>query len=451
MRVDALVAEIGSTTTVVNVFTNLRSGTPRFLGQGVSETTVLEGDVNRGLEAAIADAEKTLGSSFTWDEMFATSSAAGGLRMTVHGLVYDMTVRAAREAALGSGAVLVGITAGKLTEEDLSSIREAAPKMVLVAGGVDYGEKETALFNVKKLLPLLDDIPLVYAGNVENQREIGRLATDAGVEVRFAENVYPSIDQLNVLPTRQAVQEVFEKHIVHAPGMASIRELVDGPIMPTPGAVMAAAELVYDLFGDTIVFDVGGATTDVHSVTEGSEEMRKIQTAPEPFAKRTVEGDLGVFINRRHVLDAMRDDERKKRFGEKENELFAIGPIPQSESDIRLVEALAANCLEIALTRHAGRLEERFLPGGRIYTAVGRDLTSIKAIVGTGGPLSRLPSRGKLLADLRRPAGGKFLSPPEDAAVFIDRDYIMASLGVLAVRYPEAASSLLRETLTKGE
>lgn len=448
MKIDALVAEIGSTTTVVNVFTDLKSGNPRFLGQGVAATSVEQGDVNVGVKAAIADIERALGAPLRWQEMFATSSAAGGLRMSVHGLVYDMTVRAAREAALGSGAVLVQVTAGKLTASDLEAIREAAPKMVLVAGGVDYGEKETALFNIKALLPLLKDIPLVYAGNIENQRAIKKLADDASLEVRFAENVYPAIDQLNVLPTRQAVQDVFERHIVHAPGMTSIRDLVDGPIMPTPGAVMAAAELVYDVFGDTVVFDVGGATTDVHSVTDGSEEMRAIQTAPEPFAKRTVEGDLGVFVNRQHVFQALPEDKRRDLT---EANVVALEPIPQTEKDRQLVEALTAHCLAVALERHAGRVEERYLPGGRVFTAVGRDLTAVKAIVGTGGALTRLPRRVKLLADLRRPVGGKRLFPPEDAKVYIDRDYIMASLGVLAVRYPEAARALLRETLTKGD
>ena len=50
--------------------------------------------------------------------MLATSSAAGGLRMTVHGLVYDMTVRC-KEAALGAGGIIKMVTAGKLRRTDL--------------------------------------------------------------------------------------------------------------------------------------------------------------------------------------------------------------------------------------------------------------------------------------------------------------------------------------------
>ena len=50
-----------------------------------------------------------------------------------------MTVRAAREAALGSGAVLRLATAGKLRRSDLAQVREIDPRIIMVAGGVDFG------------------------------------------------------------------------------------------------------------------------------------------------------------------------------------------------------------------------------------------------------------------------------------------------------------------------
>ena len=45
MKVDVLVAEIGSTTTVVNAFKDLDSENPVFWAQGQAPTSVLEGDV----------------------------------------------------------------------------------------------------------------------------------------------------------------------------------------------------------------------------------------------------------------------------------------------------------------------------------------------------------------------------------------------------------------------
>ena len=53
MKVDVLVAEIGSTTTVVNAFHGLNDPCPQFLGQGQAPTSVLQGDVCVGLQGAI--------------------------------------------------------------------------------------------------------------------------------------------------------------------------------------------------------------------------------------------------------------------------------------------------------------------------------------------------------------------------------------------------------------
>ncbi|MCF0144439.1 MAG: glutamate mutase L, partial [Firmicutes bacterium] len=76
MKVDVLVAEIGSTTTVVNAFKNIDSDNPEFWAQGQAPTSVLEGDVRVGLNGAIEDLCRKKGiDSLEYDEMLATSSA----------------------------------------------------------------------------------------------------------------------------------------------------------------------------------------------------------------------------------------------------------------------------------------------------------------------------------------------------------------------------------------
>ncbi len=128
MKINVLVAEIGSTTTVVNAFNDIGSPCPKFIGQGQFPTTVLNGDVTVGLKGAVEDLRNNLNQDeIQYDEMLATSSAAGGLRMTVHGLVYDMTVRAAKEAALGAGGIIKMVTAGKLRRTDLKKITRNKP------------------------------------------------------------------------------------------------------------------------------------------------------------------------------------------------------------------------------------------------------------------------------------------------------------------------------------
>ena len=250
MKINLLVAEIGSTTTVINAFDDINSPCPKFLGQGQAPTSVAAGDVNIGLREAIDDFVKNLNiDRVDYDELIATSSAAGGLRMTVHGLVYDMTVKAAKEAALGAGANIQNITAGRLRKSDLRKIKEIKPNIILIAGGVDYGERDTALHNAELIAEMDIEIPIIYAGNIENHEEVKDLFSDKRSELYIVENVYPKIDQLNIEPTRRVIQQVFEKHIIHAAGMQKVREMVNGPIMPTPGAVMEAARLYMKKLG----------------------------------------------------------------------------------------------------------------------------------------------------------------------------------------------------------
>jgi len=448
MRISVLVAEIGSTTTVVNAFDRITSPCPEFIGQGQAPTSVLDGDVTVGLRGALEDLKNNLGEAeLLWDEFLATSSAAGGLRMTVHGLVYDMTVRASREAALGAGAIIKHVTAGKLRRTDLKKLEEIRPNIILIAGGVDYGERETALHNFEMIASMKLGIPVIYAGNIENQDEVRLISEETGTRLYIVENVYPKVDILNVEPTRKVIQEVFEEHIIHAPGMSNVRDMVNGPIIPTPGAVMEAAKLLKEHIGDLIVFDVGGATTDVHSVTEGSEEINLMLISPEPLAKRTVEGDLGVYVNLAHIVEKIGLENLKSEFQDTEELIKSIKSIPGTDREIKFVERITKEAVLTSLERHAGRIRYLYGPSGKKTVAEGKDLTNVKYIIGTGGALTRLPGRNEILNAVGLYGKGMGLYPGKEARVLIDNDYIMSSLGVLSRRFPEAALKLMKNSL----
>ena len=448
MKVNVLVAEIGSTTTVLNAFNGIGTENPAFIGQGQAPTTVLEGDVTIGLKGAIESLKENLqADTLTWDDMLATSSAAGGLKMTVHGLVYDMTVRAAKEAALGAGGIIKMITAGRLRRTDLKKIKEVNPNIILVAGGVDYGERDTALYNMEMILSMALNIPIIYAGNIENQEEVRLMCEEANNQLYIVENVYPKIDTLVVEPTRKVIQDAFEEHIIHAPGMAKVRDLIKGPIIPTPGAVMEAAKVLKEEIGDLIIFDVGGATTDLHSVTEGSSEINSILISPEPEAKRTVEGDLGVFVNLDHVVEKIGIDNLKKEFPDLEELLENYNPIPKTDREKQFVERLAKEAVLTSLERHAGHLRYFYTASGKKTLAEGKDLTAIKYIIGTGGALTRLPKRKEVLELVKTHGKEEELYPTEVAKVLIDEDYILSSLGVLSKSYYEDALRLMKKSL----
>lgn len=454
MKFDCLVAEIGSTTTVINAFNDIHTEDPKFVCQGQAPTSVYDGDVNIGLLQAIDDMKNKIGvEELEYDKLLATSSAAGGLKMTVHGLVYDMTAKAAKEAALGAGANLHLVTSGRLRRTDIKKINEIQPNIILIAGGVNYGERDTALYNAEIISNLDFNVPVIYAGNIENQEEIKLIFEEAGKEdlLYVVENVYPVIDTINVEPTRRVIHDVFEKHIIHAPGMEEIKKLVTGQIVPTPGAVMEASKLLKEDIGDLMTVDVGGATTDIHSVTEGSEEINRILLSPEPVAKRTVEGDLGVYVNMENIVKLIGDqkiiealDISKEQYdGLIEN----FKPIPKTDLEKQFVELLAREATVVSAHRHAGGFRDLFASGGKKTLAEGKDLTSIKYILGTGGALTRLPNRIEILKEIAKSNKGDKLLPNREAEILIDNDYIMASLGVLSKEYKAAALRLLKKSI----
>src|SRR4051794_33043936 len=96
---------------------------------------------------------------------------------------------------------------------------------------------------------------------------------------------------------------MFLEHVIggkHLSRRADFRQMVQGA---TPDIVLTAVELLASGLdesrpgaGDVVVVDVGGATTDVHSVVEVDAEEAQLSrevVATTPLT-RTVEGDLGM-------------------------------------------------------------------------------------------------------------------------------------------------------------
>ena len=172
-----------------------------------------------------------------------------------------------------------------------------------------------------------------------------------------------------------------------------------------------------------------------------------ILRSPEPFAKRTVEGDLGVFVNRKNIIEQLSERELEESFPDRYYYLQNSKEIPTEPGEIDFVERLAKACCKLALNRHAGIMTELYTAHGRKITAQGKDLTAVKTIIGTGGALTRLPRNKEILESLRVSDVVRELYPTTEAVVKIDHDYIMASLGVLSTKYPEAASILMEKSM----
>lgn len=452
MKIDCLVAEIGSTTTLINAF-NVNE-TIEFLGSAMFETTV-ETDVREGLRGAIANLKSTLDvDDIDYTMMLAASSAAGGLQMSVSGLVYEMTVRAAKEAASNAGANIHLITAGDLREEDLEQIESITPNIILVSGGTDYGERNVALNNLKKIERLGLNTPIIYAGNADNHYAIKKyFKTSSQKEyLSIVENVYPRVDYMNIHPVRRKIYETFEKHIIHAKGMHHIKDMVNGAIMPTPGSVMEATMLLKEIIGNVMVLDVGGATTDVHSIAPPSDDFAD-HLEGEPLEKRTVEGDLGVFINHTNVIKRIGNPKLAQllEIGEsKLNELIQTYKYkPETTLEKALVYELTKTCVFEALDRHIGDMRNVYTSSGQKVIPDGRDMSQVQHIVLTGGALVNLKNTETIIHEYMGNRPKKMV--PKHVFIHKDCDYIMSSVGVLSLHHPRAARVLLQRSLRLKE
>ncbi len=109
------------------------------------------------------------------------------------------------------------------------------------------------------------------------------------------------------------------------------------------------------------------------------------------------------------------------------------------EHEFWLDIGLARAATEIAVERHAGRLEQVYSPYGVSFTQVGKDLTEVKTIIGTGGIFASgreplLILKGALFSE-KDPLSLR----PKSPEFFIDSHYILYAIGLLSEKEPEKA------------
>jgi uncharacterized protein (TIGR01319 family) len=458
-----LTVDFGSTYTKIAAFDVERE---KLLAVAQAPTTI-EDDITIGFSLALSILEEKVGQRIEdVEKILACSSAAGGLRMVAIGLVKALTVKAAEEAALGAGAKLVKTYSYGLTTEDISELEQISPDMILLSGGTDGGNKEFLLANAALLSESQLNVPYIVAGNRMASTEAREVLERRGKFAVVEENVLPEVDQLNVEPTREKIRDIFMKRITHAKGLDKANKIVGNVIMPTPMAVLKGASLLAEGYeteeglGELIVVDVGGATTDIHSVATGAPTRPNIvvKGIPDPYRKRTVEGDLGIRYNALSILEMAGEKRllasiRAYHPGVSENFVIEskirrlaqdVGYAPENTEDRVLDSVLARTAVDTAMQRHAGRLEEVFLPCGKTFIQRGKDLMDVKLVIGTGGVFAHgLDPVWILNAALFGGDHPESLRPVRPLLA-ADNKYLLYAVGLLAEFAPMTALKVMK-------
>ncbi|MBE3590150.1 MAG: glutamate mutase L [Firmicutes bacterium] len=470
-----LATDCGSTTTKAILIEKVQ-GEYRLVVRGEAPTTVEAPfeDVTVGVRNAVREVEELAGRRILSedgirtpraadgsgvDAYFSTSSAGGGLQMMVAGVVKSMTTESAQRAALGAGAIVmdaISIDDGRKPHEKIQRIRALRPDMILLSGGVDGGTI-THVVEMAELLKAAEPrprlghtfkLPVIYAGNRDAREHVRRTLGDV-VDLRIVDNLRPVLEEERLGPAREEIHNLFMEHVMaQAPGYSKLMAWTAAPIMPTPGAVGLLIETVARERGIHVIgVDIGGATTDVFSVFDGT-------------FNRTVSANLGMSYSMANVLlEAgvanimrwlpFRIDEAALR-NRIRNKMIRPTSIPQTLEDLMIEQAVAREALRLAFEHHKtlavglkGVRQQRDLGDVFDYQMSGQtliDLMKLNLLIGSGGVLSHAPRRVQaalMMIDAFQPEGVTELA--------VDSIFMMPQLGVLSTVNPEAAAQVFEK------
>jgi uncharacterized protein (TIGR01319 family) len=481
-----MATDCGSTTTKA-ILIEKRDGEYRLIRRGEAPTTVEAPaeDVTKGVLNAVGEIEDLEGRKFLKadgstvqvspdspdgvDIYMSTSSAGGGLQMTVAGVVKSMTGESAQRAALGAGAIVMDVVAsndGRLAHEKVADIRRLRPDMILLSGGIDGGTIDHVV-ELAEIIKAADPkprfgvgykLPVIYAGNKDAAGEVAKELGDK-VELKIVDNLRPVLERENLTPARDIIHELFMEHVMaQAPGYPRLMKwaghYVDDkwkqvPVMPTPGAVGKLIEIVAKQENIEVMgVDIGGATTDVFSVFHSGEET---------VFNRTVSANLGLSYSVSNVLASagfdnvmrwvpfhMDEADLRNRI---RNKMIRPTTIPQMLKELIVEQAIAREALRLALVQHKelatglkGVAQERTIGDAFEQTQTGATLVNmmnLDLLIGSGGVLSHAPRRSQaalMVIDAFLPEGVTMLA--------VDSIFMMPQLGVLSEVLPQAATEV---------
>ncbi len=466
-----LATDCGSTTTKAILIEKKPEGY-RLIARGEAPTTVEApfDDVTVGVLNAVRELEELTGKTFIRDgkiltpgidecigvdAYLSTSSAGGGLQMTVAGVVKVMSAESAQRAALGAGAIIMDVIAvddGRKDYEKVQRIRQLRPDMILVSGGTDGGTV-THLVELAEMLVAADprprlggmSLPVIFAGNRDAREPVKQLL-DGRADLRIVDNLRPTLERENLGPAREAIHELFLEHVMQqAPGYSKLLGWTSADIMSTPNAVGKIMQTIAEMREINILgVDIGGATTDVFSVFNGVYNRTVSANLGMSYSICNVLVETGVANIRRWLPFEIDERDLRNRL---RNKMIRPTTIPQTLEDLYVEQAVAREALRLAFEHHKSLA--RGLKGVQQQRTIGEALTQedtgktlvnmleLDMLVGSGGVLSHAPRRAQaalMMMDAYQPEGVTMLT--------VDSIFMMPQLGVLSQIHPEAATEV---------
>lgn len=456
----AMMIDFGSTYTKI-VCASLTE--KRLIRAGSFPSTV-RSDARVNLEQCMEFARETLGKENLEQSLkLCSSSAAGGLRMAVIGLTERLSYVAGRNTAFGAGGKIIASYSGALTPEQIHELELSQAEIILLCGGYERGNRSIVLHNAEMLANSHIFIPVIYAGNSSIARQVRTALVSREKKCLLADNIIPDVGVLNTASAEEAIRDQFMNRIVNMKGIGCVRSELGEVLMPTPAAVLAAGTLLSEGsatqkgLGKLMMVDVGGATTDVYSFNENKPYPgARLMGVSEPYAKRTVEGDMGMRESSICILREVGD--KALASGARRNG----GADRAGRSDAHHDDGLSARYAGRAADRpgagraggrclcaetRPGHVEHVWTTGSKQYQ-VGKNISEVSEIIGIGGVIVNSPDPAAILQRSTLRAGeSEDVLIPRELNAHIDRDYVFYAAGLLRDYDEETAMALMKASI----
>lgn len=447
--------DIGSTWTKGAAFDHSSDGTLALLHRASHPTTVhdLSEGFGRVLRGLVGHDDEF--------ELFYSSSAKGGLAVAAVGLVPELTSEMAKMTACSSGAKVTQTFAYELSDDDVSSLMLSAPDIILLTGGSDGGNIFYPVRNAERIAGAGLDAAIVFAGNRSAKDAVTRILR--GKHLLCTENVLPALDSPNPEPARTAIRDIFLTRITSGKGLDRIIAETGREPCPTPYALYEFCQSLAvhaPEIGEFLVVDMGGATTDVYSVHDQVPTAGTVHRGlPEPSLKRSVEGDLGMRVSAITAAEAAREALGGLNGETSDLSTYAakVKAAPEhlaaTAEERRLDELLAGINVATSVIRHVGRAYEVATADGIVTVQTGRDLSSVKTIIGTGGYLSHTGdfTPADWLSQIGVDKHGKRVLSPRCERYLRDPMNILPLLANVSRGFPAAAARAAMNFLTLNQ
>lgn len=356
------------------------------------------------------------------------SSANGGLRVGIVSLTSHFSGSVLRNQALLAGGNPVFVHDFDQDKEDLRPV-----DVLIVGGGIDCVDAAPL---VSRLEQFRADAyrfdTLIYAGN----RYLAERFEERFPEAHVVPNPLGEGLRGRTFSVWHTLREVYLDDLVHKKGISELQNGLNAAIRPTPEVVsrgfhrLVSNHSSMPTVGPCILFDIGGATTDLHYTVEMLHNDSPDRPQAGVSVARYVFTDLGVSTSSETAMRRLRAHPLGYEFLAcvlDENVHDAYSSFRAGEY-VPSIETLGYACLYLALHRFAHGTD----PGLPVA-----DLSRVAQIILTGGGAQLLdPSRVAKVVEL-------FLTDVHvRLEVLIDRRYQVWVEGVTWSMQPAGMSAL---------